>query len=109
MTTNGAAVPSRRWRLPYSVKVEPRLEVPGWLAPIVTLGAIVVALLIGAIVLKLDGGDPIAAYEHIGKAAFGDIGVFNDTLVKATPLIMVGLACSLAFRMRLWNIGAEGQ
>jgi simple sugar transport system permease protein len=30
-------------------------------------------------------------------------------MVKATPLILVGLACSLAFRMRLWNIGAEGQ
>ena len=35
--------------------------------------------------------------------------MFNDTLVKATPLILVGLACALAFRMRLWNIGAEGQ
>jgi ABC-type uncharacterized transport system permease subunit len=29
--------------------------------------------------------------------------------VKATPLILTGLACALAFRMRLWNIGAEGQ
>jgi len=29
--------------------------------------------------------------------------------VKATPLILVGLACSVAFRMKLWNIGAEGQ
>src|SRR5215510_8920849 len=99
MTTTGAAIPTRSRRLPYSLRVEPRLDVPGWLAPLVTLGAILVALLIGAIVLKLDGGDPIAAYLHIGKAAFGDIGVFNDTLVKATPLIMVGLACSLAFRM----------
>lgn len=109
MTPTGTAVPNRRWRLPFRVKVEPRLDVPGWLAPIVSLGAIVAALIIGGVVLKLEGGDPIAAYLHIGKAAFGDIGVFNDTLVKATPLIMVGLACSLAFRMKLWNIGAEGQ
>ena len=42
-------------------------------------------------------------------AAFGSVGVISDTLVKATPLILTGLACSLAFRMRLWNIGAEGQ
>jgi simple sugar transport system permease protein len=35
--------------------------------------------------------------------------VISDTLVKATPLILVGLACTVAFRMRLWNIGAEGQ
>ncbi len=37
------------------------------------------------------------------------MGVFSDTIVKATPLILVGLACSVAFRMKLWNIGAEGQ
>ena len=42
-------------------------------------------------------------------AAFGSVGVISDTLVKATPLILTGLACSIAFRMRLWNIGAEGQ
>ena len=39
----------------------------------------------------------------------GSLGVLSDTLVKATPLILTGLACALAFRMRLWNIGAEGQ
>jgi simple sugar transport system permease protein len=43
------------------------------------------------------------------KAAFGNIGVFSDTLTKATPLIFTGLAAVVAFRMRLWNIGAEGQ
>ncbi len=100
-----------RWnyRLPFTIRIEPRLNVPRWLAPLVSVGAIVVALLLGAVVLKLVGGDPLAAYAHIGRAAFGDIGVFSDTLVKATPLIMVGLACSVAFRMKLWNIGAEGQ
>ena len=67
------------------------------------------ALAIGAVILAFVGGDPIRSYPHIVKAAFGDIGVLCDTLVKATPLILTGLACSLAFRMRLWNIGAEGQ
>ena len=55
------------------------------------------------------GGQAWQSYVHIGKAAFGSAGQFNDTLVRATPLILVGLACALAFRMRLWNIGAEGQ
>ncbi len=67
------------------------------------------ALALGAVVIALVGGDPLASYAHIAKAAFGDVGVFSDTLVTATPLIFVGLACSLAFRMKLWNIGAEGQ
>ena len=91
------------------VRLEPRGEPPRWLSPLLTLVALVVALLIGAIMLAIVGGDPVKAYVHIVDAAFGDIGVLSDTLVKATPLILTGLACALAFRMRLWNIGAEGQ
>jgi simple sugar transport system permease protein len=91
------------------IRLEPRGEAPRWLTAVLTLAAVVVALLIGAIVLAFVGGDPVRAYLHILDAAFGDIGVLSDTLVKATPLILTGLACALAFRMRLWNIGAEGQ
>ena len=90
-------------------RLEPRGQPPRWLSPLLTIVAVVVALLLGAIVLALVGGDPVKSYLHIVDAAFGDIGVLSDTLVKATPLILTGLACALAFRMRLWNIGAEGQ
>jgi simple sugar transport system permease protein len=96
-------------RLPFEFQVEPRLHVPRWLSPLISVIAILVALLLGALVLALVGGDPIRAYAHIAGAAFGSLGVFSDTLVKATPLIMTGLACSVAFQMKLWNIGAEGQ
>jgi simple sugar transport system permease protein len=99
----------RRFSFPYELQIEPRLDVPRWLSPMVSLGAIVVALLLGALVLLLVGGNPIAAYSHIAGAAFGSLGVFSDTMVKATPLIMTGLACAVAFQMKLWNIGAEGQ
>jgi ABC-type uncharacterized transport system permease subunit len=93
----------------YRLKAEPRLEMPRWFPLVVSLGAIVVALILGAIVLELVGGNAWAAYRHIGRNAFGNLGVLSDTLVKATPLILVGLALSVAFRMKLWNIGAEGQ
>ncbi len=99
----------QRARLPFTIRFERRLHIPGWLGPAVSLGAVVVALLLGAVVLSLVGGNPWAAYAHIARAAFGDLGVFSDTLVKATPLILTGLACAVAFRMKLWNIGAEGQ
>jgi simple sugar transport system permease protein len=85
------------------------MEQPGWLSFLITLSAVFVALILGGILLWLVGGDPFRAYSFMIKAAFGNIGVFSDTLVKATPLILVGLAAVVAFRMRLWNIGAEGQ
>jgi simple sugar transport system permease protein len=85
------------------------MEQPAWLSLIITLGAVAIALFFGGVILRLVGGDPIRAYAFMVKAAFGNIGVFSDTLVKATPLILVSLAAVVAFRMRLWNIGAEGQ
>ena len=92
------------------MRFEPRLsDPPGWYPWAVSLGALVVALVIGGIVIALAGGDPLRSYAHIARASFGNTGVLSDTLVKATPLILVGLACSIAFRMKLWNIGAEGQ
>jgi simple sugar transport system permease protein len=76
---------------------------------VVSTGAVIVALLLGAIVMAAAGGDPFRAYGFMVKAAFGDSGVFSDTMVKATPLILLGAACAVAFSMKLWNIGAEGQ
>lgn len=95
--------------IPYRLKLEPRLDAPRWFPLAVSLGAIIVALILGAIVLELVGGNAWAAYRHIARNAFGSLGVLSDTLVKATPLILIGLALSVAFRMKLWNIGAEGQ
>ena len=99
-----------RQRPTYRLSVEPRLaQPPGWYPAVVSLVAILVALIIGGIVIQLAGGDPIRSYIHIGEASFGNIGVLSDTLVKATPIMLTALACAVAFRMKLWNIGAEGQ
>ena len=96
--------------LPFTVEVEPRLTPPpAWFSWALTIGLIIFALLIGALVIAFAGGNPWAAYSHIARASFGSIGVLSDTLVKAIPLMIVGLACTIAFRMRIWNIGAEGQ
>jgi general nucleoside transport system permease protein len=95
--------------LPFEVRLEPRLSVPRWLPAATSVLALVAAIIIGGVIIQFAGGEPIPAYEHIFNAAFGSLGQFNDTLVKSTPLILVGLACAIAFRMKLWNIGAEGQ
>lgn len=99
----------RKSRFPIAIHVEPRMQTPAWLPAALSIGAVGLALVIGGVILWLAGGEPLRSYQHILKAAFGSLGVINDTLVKATPLILVGIACALAFRMRLWNIGAEGQ
>ncbi|HSQ25642.1 MAG TPA: ABC transporter permease [Anaerolineales bacterium] len=95
---------------PFRITFEPRLEEPPrWYPFLISLLAIVAALMLGGVIISIAGGDPFKTYAHIGRASFGSLGVFSDTIVKATPLILVGLACSVAFRSRLWNIGAEGQ
>jgi general nucleoside transport system permease protein len=92
------------------IHLEPRLEEPPrWYPAAVSLGAIFIALVIGGILIAFAGGDPIASYLHIAESSFGSVGVLSDTIVKATPILLTSLACSVAFRMRLWNIGAEGQ
>lgn len=102
------SVPKKR--AGYRILVEPRLDAPpAWYPALVSVGAIVFALILGGILISFAGGDPIRSYLHIANASFGDIGVLSDTLVKATPIMLTALACSVAFRMKLWNIGAEGQ
>jgi simple sugar transport system permease protein len=97
---------TRQWR----IKIEPRLdEPPAWFPVAVSLGAVIVALILGGVLISFAGGNPFASYAHIARASFGGIGVLSDTIVKATPIILTALACSIAFRMKLWNIGAEGQ
>jgi len=104
-----SALKSKR-RLPFRIHIEPRLSAPpAWYPAAVSLGAIVAALFLGGVLIAYAGGDPIRSYLHIAKASFGNIGVISDTIVKATPILLTSLACSVAFRMKLWNIGAEGQ
>lgn len=104
------STPMQKRRTGFRILLEPRLmEPPAWYPTAVSLGALIAALILGGIVIALAGGDPFRSYAHIAQASFGDIGVLSDTIVKATPILLTALACSVAFRMKLWNIGAEGQ
>ena len=91
------------------MRIEPRLDVPRWMPFASIIVALVVALLLGAVLLAYGGLDPTVAYWQMVKAGFLESYSYSDTLVKATPLILAGLGVTVAFRMRLWNIGAEGQ
>ena len=92
------------------ISIEKRVEdVPKWMPAATSIFAVVAAFVIVGIILRLMGGEPFTVAKFFYEATFGSWATFSDTLVKATPLILVGLACTVAFTMRLWNIGAEGQ
>lgn len=103
--------------MPFYLKLEKRLkpsQTAYYLVPVVSFG---LALLFGAILLALAGANPWQTYKAMLEGAFGTVaqwqaGEFysvSETLVKAIPLMFTGLSVAIAFRMRFWNIGAEGQ
>jgi len=86
------------------VRFERRLTQPRWLSVAVPAGS-----LLFAFVLLVTGHDPLSTYRQLFDAAFLNPGSLSQTLVTTTPLLFTGLAAAAAFRMRLFNIGAEGQ
>jgi len=96
-------------RIPYPVFLKRSEEYPKWLPAATSIAAVLLAFIISGIILKATGANPIKVYSYFIKASFGSWGAFSDVIVKSIPLMLIGLGCSLAFRMRLWNIGAEGQ
>jgi len=78
-------------------------------AILVPLISFAVSLLFGALLLAVSGANPFVTYAAMLQGAVGSAYGLSEVLVKTIPLILTGLAVSLAFRMRFWNIGAEGQ
>jgi ABC-type uncharacterized transport system permease subunit len=109
----GEAIPVEAARFTRWTRVRVRLEPrPG--VGLLWQGAVAVSSLLlgmggGAVVLVLTGVDPIRTYTQVVLDTFGGVYAFSETLVKATPLLLAALGVMLAFRMQLWNIGAEGQ
>jgi len=117
----------------YCLRIETRADNPGWMGVVSSILGVILALVVGGFVLRAAGANnPIATYREIFKEGFGTLrdwqagiyalltntdcpkgllcfGPISDTLVKASPILLTGLACILAFRMKLWNIGADGQ
>ena len=81
-------------------------DVGSWLIPVV---AVLVAMLIAAGLMYLQGASPLTAYTSLLKSAFGSVSGIGKTLGKATPLVLSGLAVTIGLRAGLFNIGAQGQ
>src|SRR5512134_2359463 len=71
--------------------------------------ATLTALAVGAVMLLFLKVNPIEAYQALWDGAFGSSNAFAETLVKATPLLLVALGICISFRGDVINIGGEGQ
>lgn len=72
------------------------------------VAAIVVALVVSSVVLLFAGANPLSAYNNMWE--YGSrLETLIETLNRATPLYLSGIAVAIGFRMNLFNIGVEGQ
>jgi simple sugar transport system permease protein len=76
------------------------------LAPLAAIGF---TLVVASLLVAWAGAPVGRAYAALLEAGFGSRFAITETLTRATPLILTGLAAALAFRAKLYNIGAEGQ
>jgi simple sugar transport system permease protein len=91
------------------MRFERRERVPVALALAAPLAAVLAALLICSVLVAAAHAPVLGAYAALANGAFGSRLAITETLTRATPIILTGLAAAVAFRARFWNIGGEGQ
>jgi len=89
--------------------LERRLSRPRHVEFLFPLIALCLALIFSGILLWIFGANPFETYAAMATGAFGQRYHISETLLRAIPLMLTGLAVGIAFRMLFWNIGAEGQ
>jgi ABC-type uncharacterized transport system permease subunit len=91
------------------MRLEPREQPSLALTFIYPALAVFAVLIFAGFLVRLSGADPFSVFSLIFKGAAGSQFALFETLTRATPLIFTGLAAAVAFRAKLWNIGAEAQ
>jgi ABC-type uncharacterized transport system permease subunit len=91
------------------LRLEPRPDAPAWLGIALPVAAILATLALCSALILLAGANVFEAYGALFAGALGSRFNLAETVVKAAPLVLTGLAVAVAFRARFWNIGGEGQ
>lgn len=91
------------------MRIERRLDTPRWLVVVTPAISVLFALVASGLILLVTLHNPLSTYQQLIQRGFTDPGAMTQTLVTATPLLLTGLAAAAAFRMQIFNIGAEGQ
>ena len=74
-----------------------------------TILMLIAALAVGAVLVAISGNSPAEAYLTMLNGAFGSPQKISEVFVKLIPILLMAFGTSIAFRAKLWNIGASGQ
>lgn len=91
------------------MRLERRTTVPPLALAIAPVGAVAFTLLVSSLLVLWAGAPVTPTWSALLRGGFGSVFAWTETLTRATPLILTGLAAAVAFRARLFNIGGEGQ
>ncbi|MET0441096.1 MAG: ABC transporter permease [Casimicrobiaceae bacterium] len=92
-------------RLKLEARPEPS-RLMGWLSPLLAAGLTIVA---GFILFTALGRDPLQAFYTFFIYPIRDLNGMTELLLKASPLMLIGVGLACGYRANVWNIGAEGQ
>lgn len=93
----------------FSLRFEKRAAPPWYVRVLNPIVCILLAFVCCGFIVAAQGFAPLAVYSRLLKNAFGSSFSLLESVLQAIPLILCGLGVSVAFRMSLSNIGAEGQ
>ena len=91
------------------MRLEPKPAPPLGVTLLFPVAAIAATLVLTSLLVLAAGASPLSVFYLVARGAAGTQFAALETLTRATPLIFTGLAVAVAFRAKLWNIGAEAQ
>ena len=92
-----------------AVRLAKRSDISRGKAWAIRAAAVLLALATGGLIILLLGHNPLEVYGTMLTGALGKPRAVRETVKKAIPLLGAALAIAPAFKMKFWNIGAEGQ
>ncbi len=91
------------------INLEVRQSIPAWRQALILAGAVIAGMAISAALLIAAGVKPRALLDEFVVETLTDSENLHSILFQAAPLIFVGVGAAVAFRVRFWNLGIEGQ
>lgn len=91
------------------IRIVTRSEPSPFRENLLRVGAVFFALAASAVIMALIGYNPLEVYAKIVQGSLMSAYRVKETINKTIPLVVLSLGIAIAFRMKFWNIGAEGQ